>query len=284
MGVRADSIIIALVFSMVPPLPANIPFPSSRSAFASASALGRISFQPNVECHIITPGIAAVVTVAAGPYGGVPIGGAGGSFFHPANSSAKLISLHKSQASSEPAATRPENSWPENGFIFSMMRSLNSWEIERGASRVSNAMILDCCALLIPSSKINNQTVQAASIATPPITSHLATRWVESGYSLASRIIPAATANEANMLTDKSQKWGQNGHDVSGNNVLRYVSIPAILSWCFVSLLAIIQLIRSLFAHAMIIPPPSEGVKYNSQKICLANRRRRRKQGRFFRN
>jgi hypothetical protein len=67
--------------------------------------------------------------------------------------------------------------------------------------------------------------VQTASTATPPITSHLATRWTGAEYSLLSNIIPPATANEASTLTAGSQKWGQNGHDVSGSNELRYTNI-----------------------------------------------------------
>lgn len=138
-GFGPISIVMVLLFSAVGPAAANIPFPSSLSALANATAFGRISLQPLAGNQTIIPGIAADVTVADGPYGGCPIGGIGGTLFQPDNSNARLISRHKSQASSEPAETRPVYSCGANCFICSTIRFRSSTLIDRGALNFSSA-------------------------------------------------------------------------------------------------------------------------------------------------
>jgi hypothetical protein len=142
---------------------------------------------------------------------------------------------------------------PENCFSRATNFSLSIRCL--GASLFSSEIIVACCAsifdcwsLLISSSNTNKTIVHNDSTAMPPSTSHVATRWTEAEYSADSNIIPAPTANEATTLTERSQKWGQNGHDVSGSTALKYVSILAILSWLLVSLFALTQLARSLIA------------------------------------
>ena len=80
-----------------------------------------------------------------------------------------------------------------------------------GAIRVSSAIILDCCAELIPSSKTNRAIVHTASIITPQMTRHVAAWLMDIEYFGDSNIIPAPTEKLASTLTDSSQKWGQNG-------------------------------------------------------------------------
>jgi hypothetical protein len=80
------------------------------------------------------------------------------------------------------------------------------------------AMILDCCASLIPSSNPNNNSVQAASIATPPTTNTLASE--NFGFS---RTIPAATAKLAAIASVKSTAWGQPGSNEPEKNLLTFL-------------------------------------------------------------
>jgi hypothetical protein len=114
---------------------------------------------------------------------------------------------------------------------------------------VSRDMILSCCEELIPSSKTNRNIVQHASTAMPPITSQNAILWTESGYFGRSKSIPIPTAKLASTLSDSSQKWGQKGNNSPESHLLRYVSITAMLSWLIVSIIAIIQLIKSIASY-----------------------------------
>jgi hypothetical protein len=50
------------------------------------------------------------------------------------------------------------------------------------------------------------------------------------------------------MLTDSKTTWGHNGSASPAQTALKYASIEAILSWFTVTLLAISQSARSLFA------------------------------------
>jgi hypothetical protein len=59
-------------------------------------------------------------------------------------------------------------------------------------------------------------------------------------------MIPAATAAPAKTLTERSQKWGQNGSNSPEVKALTYVSIAAILTWSLAALLAFGQLIKSI--------------------------------------
>jgi hypothetical protein len=113
------------------------------------------------------------------------------------------------------------------------------------ATRVSNAIIVSCCAELIISSNTNKQTVHIDSITTPPITSRVAQLLTPGEYLSDSNIIPAPTAIPANTLPAMSKRWGQKGSAVPESNALIYVSILAVLSWLFALVVAIAALIRS---------------------------------------
>lgn len=60
--------------------------------------------------------------------------------------------------------------------------------------RACMAIILDCCALLIPSSNTNKKIVQTASKPIPATTSQNATLWTAGEYLGRSKIIPTPTA------------------------------------------------------------------------------------------
>jgi hypothetical protein len=110
-------------------------------------------------------------------------------------------------------------------------RSAVRWATSR--SLLSSAMIVDFCSLLIRSSNTNKAIVHSDSTKMPPSTSHIALRWkmrqmrwTDALYFGDSNIIPAPTANAASTLTDRSQKWGQNGE------ALKIVSmIGGLLPW-----------------------------------------------------
>jgi hypothetical protein len=122
-----------------------------------------------------------------------------------------------------------------NGFSLSVMLETCLSDSLRAASRSSSEIIFNCCALLIASSKTNRDTMHNASMATPPITSQVATRWMAEEYFGDSSIIPPATAKLAATLTNIKIKWGQNGSAVPSKTALKYVGIAAILGWLFVA-------------------------------------------------
>jgi hypothetical protein len=98
--------------------------------------------------------------------------------------------------------------------------------------------ILDCCALLIPSSNPNNRRVQIASNATPPTTSTLAIDHFGDSITM-----PIATAKLATIATDKSIMWGHNGSSEPEKNVLIYFYLAAAGSWFGVAVIAILKLV-----------------------------------------
>lgn len=112
----------------------------------------------------------------------------------------------------------------------------------------SNTIILDCCALLIPSSNTNRKMVQIASTTIPVTTSQKATRWTAAEYLGRSNIIPTPTAMLATTLNDNSVKWGQNGSKSPERNLLTYVSIAAMVGWLIAGILAVRALLKSLCA------------------------------------
>jgi hypothetical protein len=118
----------------------------------------------------------------------------------------------------------------------------------RAAACLSSKIILDCCAVLIPSSKANKNIVQTASTATPTTTSQNATRWTDGEYVGPSRTIPAPTAKLASTLMDNSQIWGQKGSTSPDRKLLMYVSVAAILGWMIVTIMAMVQLIKSVMS------------------------------------
>jgi hypothetical protein len=126
--------------------------------------------------------------------------------------------------------------------IFANTSAYCSAVRDRGANLISSAMIFDCCALLIPSSKTNRKIVQTASTATPPITSLVATRWIVSEYFGDSNMMPAATAKLASTVTDSKMMWGQVESTPPEKKLLKYVSIAAVLGWVFVAALAPLNL------------------------------------------
>jgi hypothetical protein len=140
------------------------------------------------------------------------------------------------------------NSTPANCVNSTANSAFCASEIVLGANRCSKAIILDCWALLMPSSNANKQRVQMASMTTPPITSRFATRWVDGEYLFDSNIMPAPTAKLASTLADNKIAWGQNGSMPPERNALKYVTIAAILGWLFAGLAALWALGKSVYA------------------------------------
>ena len=161
-------------------------------------------------------------------------------------------------ASSSPLGIMIRNCWPpwsiSMKFISSsLVTSLSSrWRSAAKSlpfvttSSCSSAAISDIAEELMPSSKTNKQTVHIASIATPPITSHVAVLWTSAEYFGYSKSMPAPTEIDANTLADMSTKWGQNGLTEPENRALRVVSILAILGWLFATAAAFFRLAQSL--------------------------------------
>jgi len=144
---------------------------------------------------------------------------------------------------SEPTATESIYGWGANDLIASINAACWSSERTRGASFFSSEMIVfccasivDCCLPLIPSSKPNNRSVHAASTATPPTTSTLASENL--GFS---RTIPAATAKLATIAVVSSALWGQKGSNEPEKNSPAILYILAVCSWFGVALIAVIK-------------------------------------------
>jgi hypothetical protein len=139
-------------------------------------------------------------------------------------------------ASANCSSSLAENSYPtfapSNDFIAPNMREMIcapcSGVTFLAMRWLSSAMILDCCAELIPSSKTNRKMVHKASIATPPTISQNAARWTAGEYLGRSKIIPAPTAMLASTLKVSSPICGQKGSKPPDQNLLTYVSIAAI--------------------------------------------------------
>ncbi len=113
----------------------------------------------------------------------------------------------------------------------------------------STPTIVPCCEELIPSSKTKRNIVHSASIAMPPITSQNAILWTDAGYLGRSNIMPAPTPKLANTLINNSQKWGHPGANSPESNLLKYAQAAAIIAWLSVSMMAIIQLVKSIMSY-----------------------------------
>jgi hypothetical protein len=136
----------------------------------------------------------------------------------------------------------------QNRAVAAPIRAIAASDNVRGASLVSSSMILDCCALLIPSSNANREMVQIASTIIPTTASKKATGWTAAEYLGRSNIIPTPTAMLASTLNDNSQKWGQNGSKSPEINLLTYVGIAAIAGWLIAGGLAVGELLKSLLS------------------------------------
>jgi hypothetical protein len=169
----------------------------------------------------------------------------GAASFHTQPAARSILDIWSSKPSvSSPCWTPSENGVPEKGFNFSTITAGSS--IFRGTKRFSREIIVSFCAELIPSSKTKRNIVHRASIAIPPITSQNAILWTDGGYLGRSNIIPAPTAKLASTLIDNNQKWGHPGASSPESNFLKYAQIAAITGWLIVTIIAIIQLIRSI--------------------------------------
>jgi hypothetical protein len=111
------------------------------------------------------------------------------------------------------------------------------FESPLGAIRVSSAMILDCCALLIPSSNPNSNKVHAASITTPTNT---AATGIERIFG-ASSITPSPTNTPPIIVPAIKIAWGQVGLSVPPKNWLMYEYIIAVLVWLLADVAVIAQ-------------------------------------------
>jgi hypothetical protein len=111
-----------------------------------------------------------------------------------------------------------------------------------------NEIISFCCRTLMPSSTTNRHMVQTDSIATPAITSHVATRWTAAEYFGRSSSMPAPTAIPANTLNDNKTAWGQKASAEPASRLFMYLGITAIFVWAVVVLMALGRLFHALLA------------------------------------
>lgn len=137
--------------------------------------------------------------------------------FHPAPSRHSPISWAIPIWSPPLISTDRANSTGPNFLNSKTMRSIDSPDNLRGDSRVSSAMIFDCCSLIssnwLPltiSSEIKRAKLKATSATTPHITSLWETRRFQVFAAADSQTMPAATAPAAIPSQTSNAKFKAN--------------------------------------------------------------------------
>ena len=175
--------------------------------------------------------------------------------FQPPSLRADAISNTKVQFSCS-SAVNATNGMDGNSLVTVAIRSFWPWVKYRClrycTSLCSAASIFDCCFALIPSSKPNNSSVQAASIATPPTTSTLA-----SDHFGFSRTIPAATAKLAATAAIKSTTCGQNGSSEPEKKSLIFLYPLPAGDWQMIALaMTVGPVIKMALVNKMVLVNP----------------------------
>jgi len=130
------------------------------------------------------------------------------------------------------------------GFPESADRN-GSGSIRREPAARISSIIVDCWALLMPSSNPNSNIVHSASITTPPIINKLGS--VQNSSD--SRTNPHVTAADPTKLAPINIKWGQYGAIPPEKNAPMFMYILAIIGWSAALMVVTVKIIKKIVAR-----------------------------------